>query len=136
MNITQKERNEFMEKHEKEMNVPVEKDCQFYLRKLSKKYNLYIITARPYNYALQTIKWLKKNRIPYDDILFKAGLKVDACKYMKTAYMIDDSPWNIRYLNKEGLNCLVFDRPYNKRIKDTEFITRVKNWKEIYQLIF
>lgn len=132
LDVSNKEKNEFMAKHGKELKVMPERNCQFFLRKLSKRYNLCIITARPYNYAKQTVKWLKVNNIPYNDILFKAGTKVDACKYMNVAYMIDDSPWNIRSLNRERIPCLIFDRPYNRTVRDTEYITRIKNWKEIY----
>lgn len=49
--------------------------------------------------------------------------------------MIDDSPWNILALQKNGIDCLAYDQPYNQRIKDNQFINRVYSWKDIYEFL-
>ena len=137
IDITESEKREFCNKHEKYLNTHVEAEwrCQFFLNKISQFYSLYLITARHYDIASNTIMWLNKNNIPFDEILFNCGDKVDCCQFLKTKYMIDDSPWNIRKLNKNQISCLIYDRPYNKQVKETKFIQRVENWQDIYNIV-
>ena len=105
----------------------------FFLNKLKDKYKIILITAQPYEIAEITVNWLKKYHINYDDIRFNAGDKVAACKFFKVEYMIDDSPWNLRKLNKEQVKTLIFNQPYNQNVSETEFATRVYSWDDIYQ---
>ena len=135
LKLTNKEWLEFIENHQKELKVTVENQCQYYLRKLQKIYNIYIITARPYSFADETIQWLKLNKIPYDDIFFQSGNKVDTCKFLNINYMIEDSPWNILALQKNEINCLIYDRPYNQHIKNNDYVERVYNWQNIYKFL-
>ena len=135
LGLTNKEWLEFLNLHKKEIKTVVENQCQYYLKKLQKIYNIYIITARPYSFANETIQWLKLNKISYDDIFFRAGNKVDVCKFLDIDYMIEDSPWNILALQKNGINCLVYNRPYNQRIKNNDFVERIYNWQNIYQFL-
>lgn len=132
--LTETEWHKFLDEHYDEMTINAEDKCQYYLQQLKNDYDIYIITARPYEFAQTTIQWLKDQNIYYDDILFKSGNKVDACKFVNVKYMIDDSPWNIHALNREKINCLIFDRPYNQTVKDTEFIQRVYNWNDIFTI--
>lgn len=110
----------------------------YFINKLNKKHNIYIITARSYKSANDTIEWLNKYNFHYKDILFKCGDKVDACFYKDIDYMIDDSPYNIYNLIKNNINTIVFSRPYNKKFCSGKFIDNiyvVKNWLEVFNYI-
>ena len=135
LGISDKEKISFLTKHQDELQLDIEQHCRYYLRKLQNLYNIYIITARPYSFAKETIYWLDRNNIPYDEIYFRAGNKVDACKFLNIKYMIDDSPWNILSLQKNEIPCLIYDRPYNQRIKNNQFVNRVYSWKDIYKFL-
>lgn len=135
--ITEKEKNKFYENTRYSLfnKLQPEWRCAEYLYEINKQYNIYIITARPYEIEQDTLDWLYKWNIPFDDITFDAGSKLDACKKLQVTYMIEDSPWNVKLLNTNKINTFIFDRPYNAFIKDTKYITRVYNWKDIYELL-
>ena len=134
IDITEKEKHEFYDEHINELNdnTKVEWRCKYFLNQLSKYFRLYIITARHEDAKDITIKWLDEHDIPYDKIYFNSGDKLDVCKKLKVKCMIDDSPWNIRKLNKHKVNCFIFNRPYNGMVKNTDYTTRVNSWEDIY----
>lgn len=49
-------------------------------------------------------------------------------------FWIEDRPDICEYGLKYGLNCLLFDRPYNRDFRHGQ-IKRVFNWKEIYEKV-
>jgi len=106
--------------------------CSLYLHKLQSYFKIIILTARHYNIAPETQNWLIRYDIPFDEIHFNTGNKVDACKFFKVNYMIEDSPFNLRKLNKEGIATLIFNQPFNQRVAETEIATRVTSWEDIY----
>ena len=106
--------------------------CAFYIKKLRVQFYIILITARHFDIAPETQNWLKKYDILYDELHFNTGDKVDACKYFKVNYMIEDSPFNLRKLNKSGISTLIYDQPYNKSISETDIATRVYSWEDIY----
>ena len=107
----------------------------FIINKLNKKHNIYIITARDYSEAKQTVQWLEKYKIDYKDIFFNCGNKNDTCKYLKIDYMIDDSPYNIYNLIKDDINTIIFSRPYNKEFYNGNKVYIANNWIDIYKYI-
>lgn len=135
--LSTSEKNAFLEKvNSKLMKIKPEWRCQEYLNEIQKQYKIFILTARPEKIEKDTLTWLYMNNIPYNKIYFNAGLKYKLCKKLKVKYMIDDSPWNIRYLNIHKVHSLIFDRPYNTRVKETAFIKRVYSWQDIYEYLF
>ena len=94
---------------------------------------IYLITAREYSFAPDTMEWLDKNHFSFTDIYFNCGNKVDTCKWKDVDIMIDDSPYNLKALNKAGIPYIVFNQEYNQDIYNELY--RAKNWENIYDFI-
>ena len=95
---------------------------------------IYIITAREYDCAELTIKWLKKENIMYDEIYFNSGNKVDVCTWKKIKYMIEDKSENAIALSENNIKVLLMDQEYNREIKHSNII-RCKDWLDVYDEI-
>ena len=105
-------------------------------------HNIFIITGRDNgeytNPVEMTQKWLKKNNIYYDKLIFTNAYKND--KHGKTEkcfennidIMIDDSVHICKDCMENNITTLLMDRVFTRKEKG---MTRVKNWKEIYEFI-
>ena len=121
-------------------NLKVIEGAKEYIDKLKKDgHNIYIITGRdngeysdPYN---MTKEWLQENNIYYDKLIFTDAYdksqKSKECIKNNVEIMIDDSVSICKNCVESGITTLIMDKPYNRE----ENITRVKNWKEIYEYI-
>ena len=121
----------------------VKRDAKKYIDKLKKDgHYIYIITGRdngeysdPYN---NTKKWLDDKSIKYDKLILTNAYKNDEhgksekCIENNIDVMIDDSVNICKDCINYGITTLLMDTPYNRQIND---ITRVHNWKEIYDYI-
>ncbi len=105
-----------------------------------------IITARTYdsqiikngvkrqkNMEELIIKWLDKNSIKYDKIVFSNLNKLKACLDNKIDIMLEDSVSNIEQL-KDYVKILCFDAKYNQSYTNSQ-IFRVYNWDDVYNII-
>ena len=142
---TEKEEREFylanIERIVKTLNV---KDgAKEYIDKLKQDgHNIFIITGRDNgeytNPVEMTQKWLKENNIYYDKLIFTNAYKND--KHGKTEkcfennidIMIDDSVHICKDCMENNITTLLMDRVVTRKEKG---MTRVKNWKEIYEFI-
>ena len=142
---TEKEEREFylanIEGIVKTLNV---KDgAKEYIDKLKQDgHNIFIITGRDNgeytNPVEMTQKWLKENNIYYDKLIFTNAYKND--KHGKTEkcfennidIMIDDSVHICKDCMENNITTLLMDRVVTRKEKG---MTRVKNWKEIYEFI-
>lgn len=97
-------------------------------------FHIDIITARGYNCAGITEKWLKGNGIYYDNLFFETGNKLDACNYRGVKLIIEDKPSTIELLAKNGIKVLKYNRPYNLTVEHPNVIP-VSNWGEIYEQV-
>lgn len=77
-------------------------------------------------------KWINKNKIPYEDIIFAAD-KVSVCKSLGIDIMIEDSPINIPLIS-EHIPVICFNHPYNEKINNKNVI-RCYSWYDIYRTI-
>ena len=98
---------------------------------------IYIISSRDNgeytNPKEMTEKWLSDNNIQYDVlILTYKGEKGKICKENNIDIMIDDSAGICRDCFENNITTLIMDKPCNREEKE---ITRVHNWKEIYEFI-
>ena len=121
----------------------VKRDAKKYIDKLKNDgHYIYIITGRdngeysdPYN---NTKKWLDDKSIKYDKLILTNAYKNDEhgksekCIENNIDIMIDDSVNICKDCINYGITTLLMDTPYNRQIND---ITRVHNWKEIYDYI-
>ena len=114
------------------------------INKLKQEGNkIYLITARD-NYGIPqkyygkiqnlTKKWLKKNNIKYEKILFvKDEEKLQQCIENNIKVMIEDSPKNIENISKQ-IKVIKFASQYNKEINNENVITAL-SWPHIYRII-
>jgi len=116
------------------IDLKAEIDCKKVIDKLSKLFNINIVTARNYSSATITEQWLNKNKLYYDNIYFHSGSKIDVCNWKNIKIMIEDKPDNAIILAQNGIKVLLFDRLYNQNVKH-ENVIRCKNWNQIYNTI-
>lgn len=122
-------------------NLKVIEGAKEYIDKLKEDgHNIYIITGRdngdysdPYN---MTKEWLQENNIYYDKLIFTDARdkmqKSKKCIENNIVVMIDDSISICKNCVESGITTLIKDKPYNR---EEENLTRVKDWKEIYEYI-
>jgi len=89
-----------------------------------------------YRFTLKN--WLKRRKIPYDDIFYcdehnAASDKILACQKHSIDVMVEDKAENIIALSK-FTKVICFDAPYNRNCEG-ENISRAHNWDEVYQYI-
>lgn len=80
-----------------------------------------------------TINWLNKNNLVYDEICFTSSPKVNEVLENKVDIMIDDSPEVISKLVKVT-KVFCFDNRYSRDLS-YENMTRVFSWYDIYRKI-
>lgn len=105
-------------------------------------HEIYIITARnEWGFTQEdygkmreyTEKWLKKNKIYYDKLIFTEGSKVPYVIGNYIDVMIEDAPKHIKPIAKK-VPVLAYYNTYNENIKGKN-IKRVYNWYDIYNKI-
>lgn len=124
--------------------LPPLKDAIKYIRKLHEEhgYVFHCFTAIPntrdmFNARLENIENLF-GKTPFERLVLtdnSAGKKKYLEQYRDSGcYWIEDLVKNAEVGHALGLNCILMDRHYNRGYENPE-IKRVKNWKEIYQII-
>lgn len=104
-------------------------------------HKIVIATSRPDIEPLktETIKWLAKNGIQYDDLLFITdGRKYDMVtqKGYKLDYFIEDFLEYATAFADNGVKVLLFDYPWNRDFPGHKNIIRIKDkWREVQKII-
>lgn len=113
----------------------IRQDAKAIIKRLYMLHNIYFVTAREKSLTILTHSYLRKNKIPYDD-LFVLGshYKVDIARNLSCDVFIEDNYDNAIQLSSAGFKVLLIDTNYNKQPL-TENITRVYGWNEIYEII-
>lgn len=96
---------------------------------------IYLITARPSIMKPATIAWLKKHRIPYDDIFFGSTNKGKLCKELGVHVMVEDSDKNIKNLLEHGIFTVAMPYPYNANLRHRNLV-HLGDWRYIAQFIW
>lgn len=144
--LTKEDSREFWDKHWEiyAKNIAVRKSASKVIKKLKDEGNcIIIITARTYdrpiikmgikrqkNMEKLIIKWLDKNNIIYDKLIFSNLNKVKDCLANHIDIMIEDSIGNIEQL-KNYCKVICFNAKYNEFYKNDK-IHRVYDWNEVY----
>ncbi|MEY8001149.1 hypothetical protein AB8U03_13290 [Clostridium sp. Mt-5] len=119
--------------HGKEENI--RKDAKKVIQKLIEEHNIYFVTARDKDLEILTHHYLKKNRIPYDNVfVLGTTYKVDMAKKLSCDIFIEDSYENSLQLSQNGFKVLLINTNYNQ-MQLNENITRVFNWEQIHDII-
>ena len=102
--------------------------------KLSKKFNIFMISARKKKYLKQTKIWLNKNKFKYKKIILVKTHK-DKIKYIISksdqSVFIDDFKYDYENLKPKVMTKLI--KSINK--KKISFIRFNNNWNKIYKKI-
>lgn len=113
------------------------------VRLLNAEHRLYAVTSRQTKIKQPTIEWLEKyfsgcfsgveftNNYTIDGIALR---KADACKKLSIGALVEDMIEHADDCAKEGINVLLFDKPWNKDYAGVKNITRVHDWKEIIKI--
>ena len=106
-------------------------------RLIAKGHKIVLITARGYSFGSDifdiTFDYLKRNNIYYDDIVFKALEKLEACLEKKVDVMIDDCVKSQKRLHEQGIKTIVFTTKKNQFIQTD--LNRANTWLEVEKLI-
>jgi len=102
-------------------------------------YKVYVITARTGHPIIRedTKHWLDQHNFVYDDI-FHVEDKGQLCKLMRIHVMLEDEAMQVGNLQRNKINVVVPDQPWNQHIPDDPHhierkrgrIRRVYNWRE------
>ncbi len=111
-----------------------------YIKKLSKNYQIYIITGRNNgdysNHEKTTKQWLHKQKIYYDKLVFTNGYipreKALACVKNRIAIMVDDSSAVCSECQKMGIQAIQFT---DEKSFGGDDCRRAYSWKKLYVFI-
>ena len=134
----------FFKKYINEMMdyITLKDDAIEVLNRLSKKHELFLITARSNYYSNNLVdltkKYMKDNKIPIQNMYFDNQLKSSISLELKIDLFIDDDISVIKDLNNHGIKTLIFNNDY-KGVKIVnswlEVENEVKLWmKELSQI--
>ena len=104
------------------------------ITRLYNDHEILILTARPKELNGITEKWLKKNNIPYHNLIhFGEGNKHKAD--VKLDIIIEDNLTEaMNWIDKSKI-ILVYDHPWNKSLNIKNLFQRVCSWIEIIEII-
>jgi hypothetical protein len=109
--------------------------ASYYLDKIKKHHDIYIITARNGCYRDDTERWLKKHGFSYDRLyLLGSHEKQEICVEKKLHVMVEDTLEIGEKISSAGIPVLLMDAPYN-RGSLPDLIYRKRSWEEIYGVI-
>ena len=92
-----------------------------------------IVTARPKETEQYALKWLKKHKIPYDDYVWIRSSRVKA--KLNYDVFIDDSPLLVDGCVMHRKILLLYDRPWNREIREDLYVKRISSLGEAYELL-
>ncbi len=108
-------------------------------------HSIYIVTSRVYTtrsdligilFRSLLIRWLKKNGIAYDDIVFcedTGESKLRECQRLHVDVMLDDKPDNLITISR-ACRVIVCPMPWNREMAEQGFV-RARDWDHIYDLL-
>lgn len=118
-------------------NIPLLEKAKESILELSKYHELIFITSRPLKIKEKTLSYLNKHfsginhNIFFTNDIFKNQIKskVEVRIQENVDFMIEDNKDYALSCANNGINIILFDKPWNKNIEH-ENIRRVDNWKE------
>ena len=78
---------------------------------------------------------LNENNIKFDKYYWMQDDKLEICKKENVDLMIDDDYKIIKKLSDNGIKTLYFRDTGLKKLDETDYITEVNNWGDIYRYI-
>jgi len=138
---TQQEEYNFWKKYYKKM-INELKPLTFAAETINKLkeegHKIVIITARypekSFDVEATTIKWLKDNKIEYDDLVLDADDKKQVAIDKKIDVFIDDSFKNCAAVSEAGVKTFIIETRVNQGLENDN-VTRVYSWPQFYSKI-
>jgi len=132
LGITKDERNQLITETLKK-DLALNHGAKETLEKLySEGHKIYLLTARFGVLAKVTKDWLKRNGIPYTELLqltegekHRANVGLDL--------IVEDCLQDALEWSQKVKNILVYDHPWNKTLNVNKLIKRVYSWDDIYE---
>ena len=116
------------------------KGSQEAIKTLAESHRLAAVTGRPESIADITQNWLKKyfpstfEKIYYarkDVLQPEKESKFSICKRIGAKILIEDEVNNAETAARNGLQILLFDAPWNKKVKTGPKLKRVYSWDDV-----
>ena len=100
------------------------------LTRLERRYRIVIITARRPTSRPQTVEWLQRHRIPFED-LYHTEEKANVSDDIVMA--VDDHPIHALAYCESGIRVFLMNQPWNQGVSHA-LLTRVNGWDELLQI--
>jgi len=132
LGINKKERDHLIREALKK-ELALNHGAQETLEKLCEEgHKIYLLTARPHDLLEVTITWLKKNDIPFTELLqLNKGEKYLA--KVDLDLIVEDCLEDALEWSQKVKSVLVYDHPWNKTLNVKCLIKRVYSWDEIFE---
>ena len=116
--------------HERSIpTLPLVPRARRVLRQLQEDYRIVLITARRPTSRPQTLAWLEKRGVPFDE-LHHANDKTDAAEGIVLA--VDDHHKHVTDYLDRGVRVFLMDQPWNRTFS-ARGATRVSGWDELWR---
>jgi len=98
-------------------------------------HEIYFLTARDQYPSIETetFQWLTRNNYAFRTLIHSKD-KYYYCRELGLDLLIEDNPEEIQDNAAMGLNMICYDQPWNRKVKETNKIKRVKSWFEIARI--
>lgn len=93
------------------------------------------ITARPKSAHRTTAKWIVKQGLPLNGLIFSEDNKGEMAKLLGCKIAIDDKEENCLDFDANGLKTIIWSKKYNSSLPETDKMKRISNWKDIVRFI-
>jgi uncharacterized HAD superfamily protein len=130
----------FFQIYENSMSVPfIDSEAPFYMKKLNKSHEVYILSARTSQFRTQIIEKLNFHNIRkgthYKELILVRHKPYDLKHRYEFDLYIDDNPHLAERIKSMDRYLLLYDQPWNRNYICKDNIIRVHNWKEVYKTI-
>ena len=101
------------------------------INEMNKDNEIWFITSR-YQYKEvidETCDWLLKNGFLFYGLVGRQKDKYPVIKQLEIDLMIEDNPYELLSLMGKNIECICFDQPWNRHVKN---VRRIKDWRELY----
>lgn len=141
-NISEKEVFElFFYIYENSMLVPfIDEKASKYMKKLNKKYEVFVVSARNSQYRGQIIEKLHFHKvrkgIEFIELILVDHKPYDLKLNLNYNIYVDDNPNLVEPIKKiKEKYLLLYDQPWNQKCICEKNVFRIRNWKEVYDKI-
>lgn len=116
--------------------APLYPDAKYTLRKLSRYYNIFIVTWRNYipNAKEDTLYWLDSNHIPYYRLVLTRN-KFRLANNERFIFFLDDTPAQCNRVAKTQVPSYLFSRPWNKNEETDALVKTIYSWREVAKIL-